>query len=107
MDQKSLTPVGQSNQKKTRAMVSRSSEDGAEAFTCVNVERPRSSGNSKKSNLNRLTSEDKAKYSAACHAQSNDGWIYIDAGKMNGRAVKVLRGTGCTGMIVDRALIPD
>ena len=29
-------------------------------FTCVNVERPRSSGNSKKSNLNRLTSNDEA-----------------------------------------------
>ena len=34
-DQKSLTPVGQSNQKKTRAMMARSHEDGEEAFTCV------------------------------------------------------------------------
>ena len=39
-DQKSLTPVGRSNQKKTRrAMVAKSHEDGEEAFTCVNVER--------------------------------------------------------------------
>ena len=29
-DQKSLTPVGQSNQKKTRAMLARSNEDGVE-----------------------------------------------------------------------------
>ena len=35
-DQKSSTHVGQSNQKKTRAMVARSNEDGEEAFTCVN-----------------------------------------------------------------------
>ena len=43
-------PVGQSNQKKTRAMVARSHEDVEEAFKRgVNVERPRSSGNSKKS----------------------------------------------------------
>ena len=40
-------------------------------------------------------------------AQSNDGQIYIDVGKLNGWPVKVLRDTGCTGMIVDRALIPD
>ena len=61
-DQKSSMAVGHSNQKKTRAMMARSHEDGEEAFTCVNVERPRSSGNSKKSNLNRLTSNDKAIY---------------------------------------------
>ena len=67
----------------------------------------RSSGNSKKSNSNRLTSDDEAIYSAACRAQSNDGQIYIEVGKLNGRPVKVLRDTGCTGMIVDRALIPD
>ena len=47
-DQKSSTFVGQSNQKKTRAMVARSNEEGEEAFTCVSVEKPRSSGNSKK-----------------------------------------------------------
>ena len=55
-DQKSSMPVGQSNQQKTRAMVARSNEDGDEAFKCVNVEKPRSSGNSKKSNSCRLTS---------------------------------------------------
>ena len=44
-DQKSLTPLGHSNQMKIRAMVARSNEDGEEAFMCVNVERPRSSGN--------------------------------------------------------------
>ena len=47
-DQKSSTPVGHSNQKKTRVMVARSNKDGDEAFKCVNVEKPRSSGNSKK-----------------------------------------------------------
>ena len=73
------------------------------------MEKPRSSGNSKKSNSNRLTSEDKAihVYSAACRAQSNDGWIYMEAGKLIGWVVKVLRDTGCTGMIVDRTLIPE
>ena len=85
-------------------MVTRFHED---ASTCVNVERPRSSGNSKKRNLNRLTGNDEAKYSAACHVQSNDGQIYIGVGKLNGRPVKVLRYKGCIGMIVDRALIPD
>ena len=40
-------------------------------------------------------------------AVSNDGQIYIEVGKLNGWPVKVLRDTGCTGMIVDRALIPD
>ena len=76
-DQKSLTPVGQSNHKKTRAMVARSNEDGEEACMCVNVEKFRSSGNSKKSNLNRSTSDDEAIYSAACRAKSNDGqgWV--------------------------------
>ena len=59
-DQKSSTPVGQSNQKKTLAVVARSNEYGEEVFTCVNVEGPRSSGNSEKSNLNRLTSNDVA-----------------------------------------------
>ena len=34
-DQKGSMPVGQSNQKKTRAMVARSHEDAGEAFTCV------------------------------------------------------------------------
>ena len=40
-------------------------------------------------------------------AQNNDGQIYIEVGKLNGRPVKVLRDTGCTKMIVNRALIPD
>ena len=69
-------------------MVARSNEDGEEAGTCMNVERSRSSGNSKKSNLNRSTSEDKAIYSAACRAQSIDCKIYIEVGKLNGRARK-------------------
>ena len=106
-DQKSSMPVGQSNQKKTHAMVARSNEDGEEAFTCMNVAKPRSSGNSKKSNSNKSTSEDEAIYSAVCCAQSNVGQIYIEVGKLNGRPVKVLRDTGCRGMIVERALIPD
>ena len=38
--EKSVLPVGQSNQKKTRVMVARSNEDGEEAFTCVNVGDP-------------------------------------------------------------------
>ena len=66
----------------------------------------RTSGNSKKSNSNRLTSDGEAKHRAACCAQSNDGQIYIEVGKLNGRPVKVLRDTGCTGTL-DRALIPD
>ena len=52
-------------------MVARSNEDGEEAFTCVNVEKPRSSGNSKKSNSNRLTSDDEAIYSAVCRAEKH------------------------------------
>ena len=34
-DQKCSTPVGQSNQKKTRATVAKTHEDGEEAFICV------------------------------------------------------------------------
>ena len=86
-------------------MVIKSHEDGEEAFMCVNVERPRSRGNSKKSSLKGLASNEDAIYSAACHAQGNDGQIYIGVGKLNGRTV--LRDTGCTRMIVDRALISD
>ena len=100
-------PVGQSNQKKTRVRVARSHEDGKEAFTCVNVERPRSSRNFKKNNPNRLTNDGEAICSAACRTQSNDGQIYIEVGRLNGHPVKALRDIGCTGMIVDRALIPD
>ena len=48
-----------------------------------------------------------ATYSAACCNQSNAGHIYIGVGRLNGWPVKVLRDTGCTGMIVDRAIIPE
>ena len=57
--------------------------------------------------MNRITSNGEAIYSAACLDQSNDGQIYIEEGKLNGWPVEMLRDTGCTGMIVDRALIPD
>ena len=97
-DQKgSSTPVSQSSQKKTRAMVAQLDEDGEKAFTCVEVE-----GGTEGS-----TNSDRAVYSAVCRAQSNDGQTYVGVGKLNGRPVKVLRDTGCTGMIVDRALVPD
>ena len=33
-------------------------------------------------------------YSAACHAQSHDGQIYIGVGRFNGQPVKVLIDTG-------------
>ena len=51
-------------------------------------------------------SNDGAIYSATCPAQSNDGHTYIGVGKLNGWPVKVLRDTGCTGMIVNMALVP-
>ena len=74
----------------------------------VNVEGPKSSGNSKKSSLKGLMSNDEAIYSAACLAHSNDDQVYIGVGKLNGQPVKVLRDTGCTctGLTVDRTLIP-
>ena len=109
-DQKgSSTPVSQSSQKKTRAMVAQldGSEDGEKAFTCVEVEGTRSKRISKKSGTEGSTNSDRAVYSAVCRAQSNDGQIYVGVGKLNGRPVKVLRDTGCTGMIVDRALVPE
>ena len=71
-------------------LVAKSHEDGKEAYSCVNVERPRSRANSEKSGSNGLTSNDKAICSATCHAQSNDGQIYIRIAKLNGRPVKVL-----------------
>ena len=80
-------PVGQSNQQKTHTMVVMYLEDGEKA---LNVERPRSRGNSKKSSLKGLTSNDEATYTTACRAPSNDGQIYIAVGKLNGRKVKVL-----------------
>ena len=107
-DQKgSSTPVSQSSQKKTRAMVAQLDEDGEKAFTCVEVEGTRSRRNSKKSGTEGSTNSDRAVYSAVCRAQSNDGQTYVGVGKLNGRPVKVLRDTGCTGMIVDRALVPE
>ena len=107
-DQKgSSTPVSQSSQKKTRAMVAQLDEDGEKAFTCVEVEGTGSRSNSKKSGTEGSTNSDRAVYSAVCRAQSNDGQTYVGVGKLNGRPVKVLRDTGCTGMIVDRALVPE
>ena len=108
-DQKgSSTPVSQSSQKKTRAMVAQLDEGGEKAFTCVEVEGTRSRSNSKKSGTKSgSTNSDRAVYSAVCRAQSNDGQTYVGVGKLNGRPVKVLRDTGCTGMIVDRALVPE
>ena len=96
-DQKgSSTPVRQSSQKKTRAMVAQ-----------LEVEVTRSRRNSKKSGTEGSTNSDRAVYSAVCRAQSNDGQTYVGVGKLNGRPVKVLHDTGCTGMIVDRALVPE
>ena len=107
-DQKgSSTPVSQSSQKKTRAMVAQLDEDGEKAFTCVEVQGTRSRRNSKKSGTEGSTHSDRAVYSAVCRAQSNDGQTYVGVGKLNGRPVKVPRDTGCTGMIVDRALVPE
>ena len=107
-DQKgSSTPVSQSSQKKTRAMVPQLDEDGEKAFTCVEVEGTRSKRNLKKSGTEGSTNSDRAVYSAVCRAQSNDGQTYIGVGELNGRPVKVLRDTGCTGMTVNRALVPD
>ena len=104
-DQKgSSTPVSQSSQKKARAMVAQLDEDGEKALTCVEVEGTRSKRNSKKSGTKGSTNSDMAVYSAVW---SNDGQTYVGIGKLNGRPVKVLRDTGCTEMIVDRALVPD
>ena len=108
-DQKgSSTPVSHSSQKKTRAMVAQLDEDGEKAFMCVEVEEAtRSKRNSKKSGSEGSTNCDRAVYNAVCRAQSNDGQTYMGLGKLNGWPVKVLQDTGCTGMIVDRALVPD
>ena len=62
-DQKgSSTPVSQSSQKKTRAMVAQLDEDGEKAFTCVEVEGTRSRRNSKKSGTEGSTNSDRAVY---------------------------------------------
>ena len=65
----SSTPVSQSSQKKTRAMVAQLDEDGEKAFTCVEVEGTRSRRNSKKSGTEGSTNSDRAVYSAVCRAQ--------------------------------------
>ena len=98
----SSTPVSQSNQKKTGAMVAQLDEDGKKAFTCVDDEGTGSKRNLKKSGTEGSTNSDRAVYSAVCRAQSNDGQTYVGVGKLNGRLVKVLQDTGCTWMIVDR-----
>ena len=79
---------------------------------CVNVKRPRSGGNSKRSNSNRLTSDDEAIYSAACHAQSNDSQIYIGVGKLIGIVDRawiinsmVIPGSSGSLQMVDHTLI--
>ena len=107
-DQKgSSTPVSQSSQKKTGTIVAQLDEDGEKAFTCVEAEGTRSRSNSKKSGTEGSTNSDRAVYSAVCRAQSNDGKTYVGVGKLNGRPMKILHDTGCTGMIVDMALVPD
>ena len=69
-DQKgSSTPLSQSSQKKTRAMVAQLDKDGEKAFTCVEVEGTRSRRNSKKSGTEGSTHSDRAVYSAVCRAQ--------------------------------------
>ena len=89
-DQKSSsTPVSQSSQKKTRAMVAQLDEDGEKAFTCIEVEGTRS--RSKKSGTEGSTNSDRVVYSAVCHAQSNDGQTYLGVGKLNGRPVNTTR----------------
>ena len=81
----SSTPVSQSSQKKTRAMVAQLDEDGEKAFTCVEVEGTRSRRNSKKSGTEGSTNSDRAVYSAVCRAQSNDGSnrVCVDFRKLN------------------------
>ena len=56
-----------------RAMVAQSGEDGEEAFTCVKVDGTRYKRNSKKSGAKGSTNSERAVYSAAYSAQSNDG----------------------------------
>ena len=88
-------------------MVAQLDEDREKAYTCVEVEGTRSRRNSNKSGTEGSTNSDRVVYSAVCRAQSNDGQTCVGVGKLIGRPVKVLRDTGCTGMIVDRALVPD
>ena len=74
-DQKgSSTPVSQSSQKKTCAMVAQLDEDSEKACTYVEVEGTRSKRNSKKSGTEgSLTNSDRVVYSAVCRAQIKDG----------------------------------
>ena len=66
-DQKgSSTPVSQSSQKKTRAMVAQLDEDGEKAFKCVKVEGARSKSNLKKSGTEGSTNSDKAVHIQMC-----------------------------------------
>ena len=53
------TPVSKSSQRKPRAIVAESSEDGEEALTCVKVVRTRSKGNLMKSATDLSTSNDR------------------------------------------------
>ena len=90
-DQKgSSTPVSQSSQKKTHAMVAQLDEDGEMACMCVEVEGTGFKRNSKKSGREGSTNSNRVVYSAVCRAQSNDCQTYIRVGKLNGRPVKVL-----------------
>ena len=106
MSDQSQSRKAQVNQKKTNEMVGKSHEDGEEAFTYVNVERPQIRWKLQKEQFEWITYNDEAIYIAACHAQSNDGQTYTGVGKLNGQRVKVLRDTGCTVMNVDTSLIP-
>ena len=84
-------------------MVAKSNEDGEEAFMCVKVQRPRPSG---KCSTNGSTTNDWPIYSAAM-PKAMKGRPSFWVGRLNGQGVKVLRDTGCTEMIVDRALFTD
>ena len=99
------TLVSQSSQKKACAMVAQLHEDGEKACTCVEVEETRSKRNLKKRGTEGSTISDRAVYSAVCRPQSDDGQTYVGVGNLNGGTVKVLRDTGCTLMILDRALV--
>ena len=71
----------------------------------MKLEGTKSKRSLKKSGTEESTNRERAVCSAVYHAQSNDDQTYTGEGKLDGRLVKVLRDTGCTGMIVDRAPI--
>ena len=106
-DQKGSPSFSQSNKKKTNVMMTTSSKDGKEAYPCVKVERPRSSGNPEKNSTEGSTSSDRVVYSAACCTQSKDVQTYIGVGKLNGLSMKVIQDTGCTGLIMNNLLVPN